>query len=1046
MKFRLPDWARRALEVCALTTPADSPAREADAGQPEPLVRRAQGITDRARELARESRTSTRALRLAEQAVALLEAAPPARRSFAWKVALLDARVNLACLLLGRGDSAAAVPLLERALRLIEALNESETYPDGRPALATSLKTLGFLFHACGEDRRAMELYSRALEKFAELYPEHAYPDGHPEWAACLDNLGSLLEERGDHTHALPLLERALQMREALYPARRYPNGHPDLAASLHHLAAVLHSRGEQTRALALLKRALKIREALYPQARFSPGHPEVAQTLSSLALVLQARGEPTQALSLFARAATMFDALYPPEQHPDGHPDLATALYNLGAALLRSSSESDRAMALLRRALKMFEAQYPPRRFPSGHPRFARILDGMAGMMWQAGNTNLARRFARRALKMFESCYPRARYPQGHPELAGSLLNNGMIVHAAREQAGAWPMLDRAVEMYQAQLELLLPGLAEAEALNFLATHTSVRDRYLSLRDDGCATYPANLHRACWNARGALLRLVQRRHTFALGSRDSATAGLLEQLRDARQRLARYLLRPADPSRTPQGNLAVLTETKERLERHLASRLPAVGITAAAPGDLTRCLPPQSAFIDLVRYNHSTPTSDPSGQRCWQSRGRYVAFILAPGRATAQVNLGLASEIDRAVATWLRAIAAERESPAAETLRRCLWEPIAQLLPRGTRTIYLCPDGSLCRLPWAALPGPRPGTVLLEEYAFAVVPSGPFLYEQLQPRRRSRRGKVLTVGGVAYDYSAHCETADAEAVAALRDGKPFRWPRLPGTAREAEWVAALAAPREVTTLVSTAATARRVLSELPRARYAHFATHGFFAGREFRSALQVDEDGFQRDGHERASAGARNPLVLSGLVFAGANARRRSARGIVTAEVLVSLDLHRLDLAVLSACETGLGEVAGGEGVMGLTRAFHAAGTRDVVASLWKVDDDATAALMTLFYHRLWKEGRSPLDALREAQLTLYHHPERIRELTRPRGLKLDKVVKLPGDRVPREGRNGAPPVKQWAAFVLSGAGREHLPTRKSDSNGASFLRTRTQ
>ena len=96
---------------------------------------------------------------------------------------------------------------------------------------------------------------------------------------------------------------------------------------------------------------------------------------------------------------------------------------------------------------------------------------------------------------------------------------------------------------------------------------------------------------------------------------------------------------------------------------------------------------------------------------------------------------------------------------------------------------------------------------------------------------------------------------------------------------------------------------------------------------------------------------------MLIGLVLAGANRPETPGRGILTGEAIVGLDLRGLELAVLSACETGLGDVAGGEGVFGLQRAFHVAGCRNVVASLWKVDDEATAALMALFYRHLWEE-----------------------------------------------------------------------------------------
>ena len=129
----------------------------------------------------------------------------------------------------------------------------------------------------------------------------------------------------------------------------------------------------------------------------------------------------------------------------------------------------------------------------------------------------------------------------------------------------------------------------------------------------------------------------------------------------------------------------------------------------------------------------------------------------------------------------------------------------------------------------------------------------------------------------------------------------------------------------------------------------------------------------------------------------------------------------------MLSACETGLGVVGGGEGVFGLQRAFHLAGAQNVVASLWKVDDQATAALMALFYDRLWRQGKPPLEALREAQLTLYRHPELIGKLAAARGTPdFDKLVQRPelsavgGSSTPRH-----VPVRQWAAFVLSGAGR---------------------
>jgi CHAT domain-containing protein len=146
--------------------------------------------------------------------------------------------------------------------------------------------------------------------------------------------------------------------------------------------------------------------------------------------------------------------------------------------------------------------------------------------------------------------------------------------------------------------------------------------------------------------------------------------------------------------------------------------------------------------------------------------------------------------------------------------------------------------------------------------------------------------------------------------------------------------------------------------------------------------------------------------------------------RGILTAEAVVSLRLEDLDLTVLSACETGLGATAGGDGVFGLQRAFHVAGARNVIASLWRVDDAATAALMALFYRKLWLENRPPLQALREAQLYIYSHPEQIKGLAGLRGIDftakdLPKVTPTPS------AKDAHAHTSQWAAFMLSGTGK---------------------
>src|SRR5262249_44178950 len=230
------------------------------------------------------------------------------------------------------------------------------------------------------------------------------------------------------------------------------------------------------------------------------------------------------------------------------------------------------------------------------------------------------------------------------------------------------------------------------------------------------------------------------------------------------------------------------------------------------------------------------------------------------------------------------------------------------------------------------------------------------------------------------------------------------------------------------------AASTAKLEEDLPRARFAHLATHGFFADPQFRSAFQVDEKQFERLTLRRETVGARSPLVLSGLVLAGANRQGKDAaedRGILTAESVVGLRLEGLELAVLSACDTGLGDrgdVGGGEGVYGLQRAFHLAGCPNVVASLWRGGGDATCAPMGPFSPPPWAQKLPPLEALRQAQLTIWRNPQAIATLARRRGIDftekdLPEVAARPGDGARRAHTS------LWAAFVLSGAGRDAPP-----------------
>jgi CHAT domain-containing protein len=194
------------------------------------------------------------------------------------------------------------------------------------------------------------------------------------------------------------------------------------------------------------------------------------------------------------------------------------------------------------------------------------------------------------------------------------------------------------------------------------------------------------------------------------------------------------------------------------------------------------------------------------------------------------------------------------------------------------------------------------------------------------------------------------------------RGGLIFR--PLENTALEAQDIKTLLKLNASRVLLRGEATETNI-KQLHGPHILHVASHGFFLSDQELTAEMKKRTGVVQD-----AAARENPLLRSGIALAGANARVSGANddGILTALEVAQLDLHGTELVVLSACNTGVGDVQNGEGVYGLRRALVLAGAQTQVTSLWKVSDEATRPLMVNFYKRLLKgEGRS--SALRHAQ-----------------------------------------------------------------------------
>jgi CHAT domain-containing protein len=332
----------------------------------------------------------------------------------------------------------------------------------------------------------------------------------------------------------------------------------------------------------------------------------------------------------------------------------------------------------------------------------------------------------------------------------------------------------------------------------------------------------------------------------------------------------------------------------------------------------------------------------------------------------------------------------------AAESLRRAVWDPVIPHLGKA-RMVFVVPDGPLHRVAFETLPARR-GRYLVEK--------GPLIHylaaerDLVGPPGLPSRGKgFLAMGAPAFDegslFAALAPSGQTAATLAAKAASltPFRgerstcgdfqsltFPPLPHSRREVEeiariWGAGSGSDAVAVSRTGVDANEAAFKAEASGKGTLHLATHGFFLEGRCPSSLRwavESGSGVLEEGSLTLPMEVEDPLLLTGLAFAGAN-RRDAAQpdeedGILTADEVAAMDLSGVDLAVLSACGTGLGEIRTGEGVLGLRRAFRVAGARTLITSLWAVDDEATRRWMREFYTAHRVRGMRTAESIRQA------------------------------------------------------------------------------
>lgn len=458
--------------------------------------------------------------------------------------------------------------------------------------------------------------------------------------------------------------------------------------------------------------------------------------------------------------------------------------------------------------------------------------------------------------------------------------------------------------------------------------------------------------------------------------------------------------------------------------QRSAELRTPEPPVTLAA---IRQAIPDDAALVEIFLYEPFNAKARTEAESFGVPR--YVAYVLRRSDDAPQwVELGDAADIDEA-ASRFRGVLRDKKRVNVRELARAMDErvmrPIRKLLG-PVRRIFLAPDGALNLIPFAALIDEN-NRYLIEGYSLNYLTTGRDLL-RLQVGGESR-GEPRAFANPSFDLTPDKKKSGSETQSSRPDNQtlanPFakdltsvNYKPLPGTAAEA--VAFSRVFPDATVLTKEQAT-EAAMKGANRPRVLHVATHGFFLADTPQREASLRASAAPRAGDSRVS-GVRAffPLLRSGLILAGVRQRASGADedGILTALEMTAIDLWGTRLVMLSACETGLGDVKNGEGVYGLRRALVLAGSQTQVITLWKVSDLGARDLM-IAYYTLLRDGVGRTEALRQVQL----------EMLRGKLVPSPVTISDKQDRTRETGDVEGEPVTKdyrhpyyWASFIASG------------------------
>lgn len=816
------------------------------------------------------------------------------------------------------------------------------------------LKILGnsaVLYHTIGEYQKAENLYFEILKITAETQGENT------GYALILNNLASLKKEKGDFSNAEKFSIQACKIFK-----EKVGEKDPSYATSLNNLAELYKILGNYEKSEFNYLESLNIRKEV-----FGENHYLYASSLNNISNLYFVIGDFQKAESYLNEAIRIYRNVY-----EEKNTEFAILIENL-ANIYSEMNKFEEAYRLLSEVLNIKKDA-----LGENNPQYATSLYNIAELYNATGDYKKAEPFYLQAYKILKETLG-----EKHPDYARVLFGCANLYSAVGDYTKARKYFSELIKNLTLQIQSNFAFMNENEKFKFINTINSNFESFHSFamndykKNPSIAADVMNLDIA---VKGVILS-----STSKVKQKVNELIVVYDKLSSIKKTIA-YAYSLSVTEQINKGiNVSTLEEEANQLEKELTSKSEyySEGKKIVDWKDIQKELKPNEAVINFINFEYF--------DKKWTDSTYYCALIMRSDyehpRFVKLFELNQIKDILTNVTESKNSYI--KDSDVSTELYNFVWKPLEQYL-KGTTKVYISPCGVLNKISFSALQT-NEGELLLDKFKFNYVGNVKDISgsKWKMSSFESYNKFAAVFGGAEYDLDSNEIIANKIKYKSEDMSKTFfafdeknktdegskkgNWNYLKGTLTECETISNLIEKERINVQKyigkDASEDALKSLNSKNSPIILHISTHGFFFPEPQKnySKETAGSELFKR---------SDNPLLRSGLILAGANRIWSGVEpiegaedGVLTAFEVCNMDLQNTELVVLSACETGLGDIKGGEGVYGLQRAFKVAGAKTIIMSLWKVPDKETIELMELFYKNWLENKMSKEDAFNEAQ-----------------------------------------------------------------------------